>query len=848
MRAVLPEALVDLDLGEVFHDADLSDRVKAVGLYQPKVLPWLTRAAQAWLPPEHGGLLVDDRRIELSRDDADQLLSAVKNAIAEGKDHVDFNGERIPSTGETLGALEHVVREYEPITAPVEEAQGANEERPPDSAPGQKVLLIHENLDALEYQTRDITRGTFPREVTSRLRTTLLVHQQEALDVLRDHYEAGRAGALLADDMGLGKTLTALAFLAWLKTLQDDELVRARPFLLVAPTGLLRTWARESETHLAGRALGFRLDAHGPALRSLRVAATTKELASGLPVLDVDKLQQADWVLTTYETLRDYQHSFGRVSWGCVVFDEAQKIKNPGVAMTDAAKAMNATFRLALTGTPVENRLSDLWSIADAVHPGRLGALKEFVATYEGEGETTAAALRGLHGELTTPPPFMIRRTKEGRLDGLPPREVHVIREPMPDPQARAYEEAVRQARAPAGSFLATLHRLRQVSLHPHEPSPSADDEGFIACSARWRVLFRCLDRIRDAGEKALVFLDDLDAQGILAGMVQRRYRLERSPLIISGEVAGSKRQARVDDFQARSGFDLMVLSPRAAGVGLTITAANHVVHLSRWWNPAVEDQCNDRVYRIGQERGVHVYLPCAVHPIYGDASFDVKLHELLDRKRSRSREVLSPPQVTDREVEGLFRAVCNPDAAGDGQPTASATRGLRQDAAAPPPTKPPSRVAAKLHPLVAESRSRGSLEQPEIVRERLLDSPVSAPAAPTAPLASAVAATNGDSAVPVSLALRFSRSGVLVTRAPDPTERETCVRAITFLLARGGMAAAPAFAAEMNRMPRSVAGLVSKIQEVLNVDGYEVIRFDAPSMQVRLDTAKLSALFEIGS
>ena len=161
----------------------------------------------------------------------------------------------------------------------------------------------------------------------------------------------------------------------------------------------------------------------------------------------------------------------------------------------------------------------------------------------------------------------------------------------------------------------------------------------------RLSATFDILDEIRKKGHKVLIFLESLDMQPVLAGLIQRRYKLPSQPMLISGKVSGAKRQDRVNEFQkARKGFDVIILSPRAGGVGLTLTAANHVIHLSRWWNPAVEDQCTDRVYRIGQNREVHVYYPLAIHPAFSDSSFDVRLHSLLEKKRSLSREMLMPP------------------------------------------------------------------------------------------------------------------------------------------------------------------------------------------------------------
>ncbi len=186
----------------------------------------------------------------------------------------------------------------------------------------------------------------------------------------------------------------------------------------------------------------------------------------------------------------------------------------------------------------------------------------------------------------------------------------------------------------------------------------TGSDDAFIASSARLLVAIEALDEIAAAREKSLIFLEDLDLQAKLAGLLQRRYGMASPPALINGTVDGGKRQARVNAFQtSRDGFDTMILSPRAGGVGLTLTRANHVIHLSRWWNPAVEDQCNGRVHRIGQTKPIFVHLPLAT--IGGTASsFDENLDALLDRKRKLMRDTLIPAEATvDQDREQLFKA-----------------------------------------------------------------------------------------------------------------------------------------------------------------------------------------------
>jgi SNF2 family DNA or RNA helicase len=203
------------------------------------------------------------------------------------------------------------------------------------------------------------------------------------------------------------------------------------------------------------------------------------------------------------------------------------------------------------------------------------------------------------------------------------------------------------------------LQALRMISLHPVRPTQN-DTEDYQTASARFIQTITILDSIHQKKEKVLVFLESREHQPVLADLLRARYSLPRLPMIINGQTPTASRQKYVQTFQnERDRFDIMILSPKAAGVGLTLTAANHVIHLSRWWNPAVEDQCTDRIYRLGQERNVHVYYPLAIHsqPHLRDYSFDLQLHQLLERKRTLSRDVLMPPQ-TGNEAAELYSLV----------------------------------------------------------------------------------------------------------------------------------------------------------------------------------------------
>lgn len=654
-----PQAIFKERLGNILSDSELeglfqetqpylSQRIQYLGEWHPKLCAYVMPARQPWLPPEETRIAIPlpDRIVEVMVKDIPEVIDMIRDAVGKGKDQVMHDGQSIPATAETLEAFERVTRPREA------DEEGDDDAKPQSSGPS-LVPIILDNIEALEYQpTGRRPRGSAGGRPT-RLRTSLYEHQRQGLEWLQEHWAIGSPGALLADDMGLGKTLQALAFLAWVQERMESGAYPRRPFLVVAPTGLLKNWEAEAKRHLAPPGLGPPMRLYGPDL---------KDLVHRTHLEQVQKLNAVGWALTTYETLRDRIHMFLGVHWGVVVLDEAQKIKNPSSRLTEMAKALEADLTLAMTGTPVENRLADLWSIIDATNPGLLGSLSEFSRKYEQPAQKDPRAASSLAELLTqsTRPLVMLRRLKEDHLKGLPDKEEVVLEEPMGPKQAATYRTVVSRAVASQGSpgtMLEALHGLRNTSLLAGTIGPSGLTDADIEESARLRAMVRILDEVAARREKALVFVDLLDLQEALIPYLQQRYALPRPPLCISGKVSGQRRQSRVDEFQAGDPdrFDVMILSPKAGGVGLTLTAANHVIHLSRWWNPAVEDQCSDRAYRIGQTKTVRIYYPMAIHPEFGPHSFDRNLHELLARKRLLSRTVLAPPTATTQEIEELF-------------------------------------------------------------------------------------------------------------------------------------------------------------------------------------------------
>jgi predicted CopG family antitoxin len=523
----------------------------------------------------------------------------------------------------------------------------------------------------------------------------LLRHARRAMRrrECRDEISGLGAGALLADDMGLGKTFSTLIFLReWFDLWRATVGGEPPAVLIVAPLSLLENWKAEiAKSYGEGNSVFSRVliaQSDGELNRVRRrpggrdKAVPGEVLEYGLGFGDGTERSldlPGSCVLTTYQTLRDYRFSFAKAEWSAAIFDEAQNIKNPNALQTIAAKSLKALFRLTLTGTPVENHLGDFWSILDTSEPGPLGSFVEFRKNWitpmirepENMGEI-GLRLRAHVGEL------MMRRMKEDELTGLPKKSGHNQAVPveLTAEQVLAYDAIVASAQGedPAAESsparqnrqLAALWQLRQVSLHPDllaggtigTANNPRDSRATLQRSGKLSWLLRRLDEIKPLGEKVLVFCVQKKLQEALARHLALIHGINVP--IINGDTKATSRHnpeetrlGLIEQFSKREGFGICILSPIAAGAGLNIVAANHVIHLERHWNPAKEDQATDRAYRIGQTRAVTVYLPAARHPNAERRSFDDVLHGLIEKKRGLQGALgLVPPQsVTDSEL-----------------------------------------------------------------------------------------------------------------------------------------------------------------------------------------------------
>jgi SNF2 family DNA or RNA helicase len=435
--------------------------------------------------------------------------------------------------------------------------------------------------------------------------------------------EQWNLGACLADDMGLGKTIQLIAFLLHLKA----ETRWNGSMLLVCPTSVLGNWERE-------------LKRFAPTLKILVHHGAGR--LQGKPF--AQSVAKHDVVLTSYPLVHRDEKALVATDWQCVILDEAQNIKNPEARQSQAIRKLQAKNRIALTGTPLENRLTELWSILDFLNPGYLGSKaffqKRFAVPIEKYGDT--ASLQTLRSLAQ---PFILRRTKTDRtiIQDLPDKQEMTVFCPLTPEQAALYEKTVQDSLEAVesaegiqrhGVILATLTKLKQICNHPAQYLKEATLTETPQRSGKLKRLEEMLEEALMEGDRALIFTQFAEMGKLLQGYLQQT--LNRETLLLYGGVPKPKREAMIDQFQNDpQGPRLFILSLKAGGVGLNLTRANHVFHFDRWWNPAVENQATDRVFRIGQTRNVQV------HKFVCSGTLEERIHDMIESKKALADQVV---------------------------------------------------------------------------------------------------------------------------------------------------------------------------------------------------------------
>jgi non-specific serine/threonine protein kinase len=470
------------------------------------------------------------------------------------------------------------------------------------------------------------------------LRATLRPYQQVGVNWLWFLSELG-LGACLADDMGLGKTVQVLALL-----LAQGE---RGPSLLVLPASLLANWKSE-------------LQRFAPSLTALCLhpSEMNRDTLAALAADPEKALASVDVVLTTYGMVQR-QEWLKKTDWNLIVLDEAQAIKNPATRQSREVKGLSGRARIALTGTPVENRLSDLWSLFDFISPGLLGSasrFKQFVHALEGHEPPSYAPLR------TLVQPYILRRLKTDRsvIADLPDKVEMPAWCGLSKVQARLYGEAVkslahalkeqREGMKRRGLILSTLMRFKQICNHPGQAL--GDGDFAEERSGKFVRLRELVEEIASRQEKVLVFTQFREMTEPLAAFLTQIFG--RPGLVLHGGTPVAERKKLVDRFQQEEGPPFFVLSLKAGGTGLNLTAAGHVIHFDRWWNPAVENQATDRAFRIGQKKNV------MVHKFVCKGTVEEKIDALIAAKADLATELLEGAErlLTEMDDEALLRLV----------------------------------------------------------------------------------------------------------------------------------------------------------------------------------------------
>ncbi len=665
---------------DVYELEGYSGRIEGIGVAKPIYVPLIQKPSSddegkpGWVPPDltpmvkvtlagHEGQVV----IPLSKEWVDAFDRQVQDAEKAGAEEVQ--NDSLPTSVETDHART-LVDGFRTMLDGQAKVKVDAAGKPKTERTKKETLLVKLNFFGVDYAEERKQNLMLPvdavAELPRALRPTIALKKHQLNGIAWFQHLVCRApidcrGALLADDMGLGKTLQLLTLLAW----YYEKSSNAAPSIILAPKSLVENWAAETRKFfndsfpnvlvLYGEELQKRKQPLGLIDEQLQSRGVVELLKPGWA-------SNAKIIIATYEVLTNYEFSLARQPFAFVICDEAQRIKTPGTQATLAAKALKADFRIACTGTPVENSLADLWCLFDFVQPGLLGGLEDFGRIYrrpiECDKEEQKIALLQLQDAIA---PQTLRRTKLDIADELkkkyfahrpakadsiefkqslgPDERLEVL---MSAHQNLLYlgglkklQDASKESdgRKRARLSFGALHLMKAVCAEPYcLPGmkflpDKAGHETHLQNSPKLAWLIEHLRTVKDAGEKVIVFTELREVQAALYYFMREIFSLK--PQIINGD--SQNRQASIERFSNASGFNVIILSTLAAGAGLNVTAANHVFHFTRAWNPSKENQATDRAYRIGQEKDVYVYCPVIVAE--GFVTFDVRLDELLRRK-----------------------------------------------------------------------------------------------------------------------------------------------------------------------------------------------------------------------
>lgn len=463
------------------------------------------------------------------------------------------------------------------------------------------------------------------------LKGTLRPYQQTGLKWLWTNISKG-FGCCMADDMGLGKTIQVISLILKMK----EENKFKKPALVVCPTTLMGNWMKE-------------LEMFAPSLKAAIYHGSERQL-------DLKN----DIILTTYAIMRIDVEELKKESWSMVVVDEAQNIKNPDTAQTLAVKSIKSDIKIAMTGTPVENRLTELWSIFDFINRGYLGTLRDFQKSYAIPIERFKEISRASKLKMSVSP-FVLRRLKTDKnvITDLPEKLVLNDYCYLSKPQAVLYEKTLNEMMEKISGFIGVNRRgnifklitsLKQICNHPYQFLKAGEMSKEF--SGKMEKCISLVQNIIDNDEKTLIFTQYKEMGDILCKVIEEECNIQ--PLFFHGSLNIGQREKLIDDFQNNDETKVMILSLKAGGTGLNLTSATNVIHYDLWWNPAVEDQATDRTYRIGQDKNV------MVHRLVTLGTFEEKIDEMLQSKKDLANMAVYEgekiiTELSDEEIYEIF-------------------------------------------------------------------------------------------------------------------------------------------------------------------------------------------------